>query len=210
MVMPARQLMQAVQAHRGVSQNRYQRQQRTGGRMSELQAKGCAAFRMASVSPMRSMAPRSERTQEWSAPASGTGADVRAKAVTIGAEDMPACITATSSGCGFRHQHCRSEPMRRWIRRWRTFYLVDVFVVRLLAPGRRCRSGTCLGAGLAMRQKQTEARAVEMTVMQRRMRDGRGRYRSLMREGRQRGDVSARHPVRCRQGAGWQFERLSG
>lgn len=46
-------------------------------------------------------------------------------------------------------------------------------MVRLPALAEDAGRARALGTGLAMRQKQTEAERVEMTVMQRRMQDGR-------------------------------------
>ena len=60
-----------------------------------------------------------------------------------------------------------------------------------------------LGTGLAMRQKQTEAERVEMTVMQRRMQDGRAAIEaSLSKAGSQ--DASLRATL---SGAGKRMEK---
>jgi methyl-accepting chemotaxis protein len=99
--------------------------------------------------------------------------DVQAKAVTIGAEES------------FRLHTAYIERVRDFITsiadrtnatldpELETFYLMDVFVVRLPALAEDAGRARALGAGQAMRQKQTEAERVEMTVMLRRMQDGR-------------------------------------
>ena len=171
MVMPARQLMQAVQAHRGVSQTVIGGNSALAGRMSELQAKVAAALRDGDAADVQHGAALGS-TQEWSR-LRQDWADVQAKAVTIGAEDS------------FRLHTDYIERVRDFITsiadrtnatldpELETFYLMDVFVVRLPALAEDAGRARALGTGLAMRQKQTEAERVEMTVMQRRMQDGR-------------------------------------
>jgi methyl-accepting chemotaxis protein len=71
MVMPARQLMQAVQAHRGVSQTVIGGNSALAGRLSELQAKVAAALKDGDAADART-AQRSARPRSGG-PASGLG-----------------------------------------------------------------------------------------------------------------------------------------
>ena len=171
MVMPARQLMQAVQAHRGVSQTVIGGNTALAGRLSELQAKVAAALKDGNAVDARYGAAlgtaevwRALR-QDWD--------EVQAKAVSLGAEES------------FRLHTAYIERVRDFITsiadrtnatldpELETFYLMDVFAVRLPTLAEDAGRARALGASQAMRQKQTEAERVEMTVMLRRMQDGR-------------------------------------
>ena len=171
MVMPARQLMQAVQAHRGVSQTVIGGNTALAGRLSELQAKVAAALKDGNAVDARYGAAlgtaevwRALR-QDWD--------EVQAKAVSLGAEES------------FRLHTAYIERVRDFITsiadrtnatldpELETFYLMDVFAVRLPTLAEDAGRARALGASQAMRQKQTEAERVEMTVMLRRMLDGR-------------------------------------
>ena len=171
MVMPARQLMQAVQAHRGVSQTVIGGNTALAGRLSELQAKVAAALKDGNAVDARYGAAlgtaevwRALR-QDWD--------EVQAKAVSLAAEES------------FRLHTAYIERVRDFITsiadrtnatldpELETFYLMDVFAVRLPTLAEDAGRARALGASQAMRQKQTEAERVEMTVMLRRMQDGR-------------------------------------
>ena len=129
MVMPARHLMQAVQAHRGVSQTVIGGNTALAGRLSELQAKVAAALKDGNAVDARYGAALGT-TEAWRALRQDWD-EVQTKAVTSGAEDS------------FRLHTAYIERVRDFITsisdrtnatldpELETFYLMDVFVGRL-------------------------------------------------------------------------------
>ena len=180
MVMPARQLMQAVQLHRGVAQAVVGGNAAQAARLAELQAQVGQALREGDAVDARDGAALGTAgvwkalREDWSA--------VQAKAVSVGADESFRLHTAyiervrdfiTSIA---DHSNAMLDPELE------TFYLMDVFVVRLPALIEDAGRLRAQGASQAARQGQSAAERIDMTVMLRRLQDARTAIETALRK----------------------------
>ena len=171
MVMPARHLMQAVQTHRGVAQTVIGGNGALAGRLAELQAKVAAALKEGDAVEARDGAALGT-AGAWKGLREDWGT-VQARAVSAGAEESFRLHTAYIERVRdfivsiADHSNATLDPELE------TFYLMDVFVVRLPALLEDAGRLRALGAAQAMRQTQTAAEGIDMTVMLRRLQDAR-------------------------------------
>ena len=179
-VMPARQLMQAVQAHRGVSQVVIGGNTAQASRLGELRVKVDAALKAgdainAQIGEGLGSAP------EWQAIRNGWDA-VQSRAVTVSAPEsfrihseyivlVRDFITSVAD-----KTNATLDPELE------TYYLMDIFLARLPALAEDAGRGRALGSGQASRQKLTEAERIEMSVLVRRMTDGRSAVEAAVRK----------------------------
>jgi methyl-accepting chemotaxis protein len=171
MVTPARQLMQAVQAHRGVSQSIIGGDGSIAPRLGELRAQVEQAIKAGDVANER-LGLALSTASAWTAVRQGW-AELQVKAVSVGAAEsfrlhseyiasVRAFIALVAD-----NSNATLDPELE------TYYLMDIFVSRLPDLTEDAGRARALGTGLASRRQSTENERVDMHVLLRRLADGR-------------------------------------
>jgi methyl-accepting chemotaxis protein len=171
MVTPARQLMQAVQAHRGVSQSVIGGDGSIAPRLGELRAQVEQAIKAGDVANER-LGLALSTASAWTAVRQGW-AELQVKAVSVGAAEsfrlhseyiasVRAFIALVAD-----NSNATLDPELE------TYYLMDIFVSRLPDLTEDAGRARALGTGLASRRQSTENERVDMHVLLRRLADGR-------------------------------------
>ncbi len=171
MVMPARQLMQAVQAHRGVAQSVIGGDNSLAPKLGDLRTQVEQAIKAGDAVNER-LGSALATASAWTAVRQGW-ADLQVKAVTVSAAES------------FRLHSAYIEGVRAFIAlvadntnatldpELETYYLMDLFVSRLPDLTEDAGRARALGTGLAFRRQSTESERIDMHVLLRRMTDGR-------------------------------------
>ncbi|MBS0347136.1 MAG: HAMP domain-containing protein, partial [Proteobacteria bacterium] len=171
LVMPARHLMQALQTHRGVAQGMIGGNTSLAGKLAELRAEADKAIAEGDAASAR-FGEGLGVSADWAALRQGWG-EVQAKAVSV------------SSAESFKLHTDYIARVRNFITlvadktnatldpELETYYLMDLFTVRLPALAEDAGRARALGTALAIRQHSTEAERIDMNVFMRRLADGR-------------------------------------
>ncbi|WP_346286532.1 methyl-accepting chemotaxis protein [Zoogloea sp.] len=171
LIAPARDLMQAVQGHRGVAQNVIGGNAAFAARFDELRARAEKALG-AGDAVNREQGESLGTAAAWAAIRQGW-ADVQARAVTLSAadslrlhNDYIAKIQEYITGVADKTNATLDPELE-------TYYLMDLFVARLPALTEDAGQLRALGSGLAARHQSVEAERVAMHVLLSRMNEGR-------------------------------------
>uniref|UniRef100_UPI0035B1D598 HAMP domain-containing protein n=1 Tax=Zoogloea sp. TaxID=49181 RepID=UPI0035B1D598 len=172
LVMPARHLMQAAQAHRGVSQTVIGGNNALAGRLDELRAAAVAALKAGDEVDARFGGALGTQ-KEWQG-IRNDWAGIQAKSVSVDATESFRLHSQYIARVRDFITHVADATNATLDPELETYYLMDVFTIRL--PGLAEDAGLmrALGAGLATRQKVTDAERVEIGVLVHRIADGRG------------------------------------
>jgi methyl-accepting chemotaxis protein len=171
LVMPARHLMQALQAHRGVAQGLIGGNTALVGKLAELRAQADKAIAEGDAATAR-FGESLGVASEWGALRQGWS-EVQAKAVSLsGPESFKLHTDYIARVRGFitlvaDKTNATLDPELE------TYYLMDLFTVRLPALAEDAGRARALGTALAIRQHSTEAERIDMNVFMRRLADGR-------------------------------------
>ena len=172
LVMPARQLLQAAQAHRGVSQAVIGGNTAQAGRLTELEAKVDAALKAGDAAGAEQRAAELATDATWRGLAKDW-ADVKARAVTVSGPES------------FRLHTEYINRVRDYITRvadatnatldpeLETYYLMDMFTARLPGLAEDAGATRAIGTGIASRQKIVEGERVDLGVLMQRIADAR-------------------------------------
>uniref|UniRef100_UPI0035AF3352 HAMP domain-containing protein n=1 Tax=Zoogloea sp. TaxID=49181 RepID=UPI0035AF3352 len=171
LVMPARELLQAAQAHRGVSQSVIGGNASLTARLNELGGKIDAALKAGEAAnaefgkELETAAVWSGLRRDW--------ADVKARAVSLSGPESFRLHTEYLTRVREYITHVADSTNATLDPELETYYLMDIFTGRL--PGLAEESGTVrgLGAGIAARQKLTDAERVDLSVLLQRIADSR-------------------------------------
>ncbi|MBS0356287.1 MAG: HAMP domain-containing protein, partial [Proteobacteria bacterium] len=171
LVMPARHLMQALQAHRGVAQGLIGGNTALAGKLAELKADADKAIAEGDAATARHGESLGV-VAEWAALRQGWS-EVQAKAVNVsGAESFKLHTEYIARIRSFINlvadkSNATLDPELE------TYYLMDMFAVSLPALAEDAGRARALGTALAIRQHSTEVERIDMNVFMRRLGDRR-------------------------------------
>ena len=170
-VMPARQLMQAVQAHRGVAQTVIGGNSALSGRLAELREQVAAALKAGDEIDAREGAFVGT-SRDWQVVRQGWDA-VQARALSVSGPEsfrLHSEYIATVRDFITRTADLTNATLDPELE---TYYLMDLFTSRIPNIAEDAGRARALGTGLAVRQVSTEAERIDLTVLLRRVADGR-------------------------------------
>ena len=171
LVTPARELLQSVQAHRGVSQVVIGGNGAQAGRLTELESRIEAALKAGDVvSADDVIGPEAEASwrdlqKDWS--------DVKARAVTVSGPESFRLHTAYITRVRDFITHVADVTNATLDPELETYYLMDMFTTRLPALAEDAGATRAIGTGIATRQKIVESERVDLGVLTQRITDGR-------------------------------------
>jgi methyl-accepting chemotaxis protein len=171
LVMPARQLMQAVQAHRGVSQTVIGGNAALSGRLAELREQASAAIK-AGDAVDAALGELVGTSREWLAVRQGWEA-VQAKALSVSGPESFRLHSEYIATVSDFITHTADLTNATLDPELETYYLMDLFTTRMPRLAEDAGRARVLGTGLAVRQVSTEAERIDMNVLLRRVADGR-------------------------------------
>ncbi|WP_374494232.1 methyl-accepting chemotaxis protein [Zoogloea sp.] len=171
LVMPARNLMQAVQAHRGISVNVIGGDTSLAPKLAEMKTKAEQAIKAG------------DATNELLGASLGT--DAAWVSIRQGWQELQARALNVEAAESFRLHSDYIAKVKAFITQvadntnatldpeLETYYLMDLFVTRLPELAEDAGRLRALGTGLAFRRQSTEAERIEAHVLMRRLADGR-------------------------------------
>ena len=171
LALPARQLMQAAQAHRGVSQAVIGGNAAMASRLSELRDKVNAALKDGDAMNARFGAELG-LSDEWQAIRNGWDA-IQSRAVTVSGPESFRLHSEYIARIRDFIGHVADQTNATLDPELETYYLMDIFADRLPGLSEDAGRARALGTVQASRQKQTEAERIEISVLMQRMADGR-------------------------------------
>ena len=171
LALPARQLMQAAQAHRGVSQAVIGGNAAMASRLSELRDKVNAALKDGDAMNARFGAELG-LSDEWQAIRNGWDA-IQSRAVTVSGPESFRLHSEYIARIRDFIGHVADQTNATLDPELETYYLMDIFADHLPGLSEDAGRARALGTVQASRQKQTEAERIEISVLMQRMADGR-------------------------------------
>ena len=171
LVMPARHLMQAIQAHRGLAQNIIGGNTALTGKLNELRAAAEKALEEGDAASAR-YGESVGVVADWAA-IRRAWSDVQTKAVSVGGPESFKLHTEYIAKIKEFITLVADKTNATLDPELETYYLMDLFTVRLPALAEDAGRARALGTALAVRQHSTEAERIDMNVFLRRLADGR-------------------------------------
>lgn len=171
LVMPARHLMQALQAHRGVAQGLIGGNTALVGKLAELKADADKAIAEGDAATARHGESLGVAA-EWAALRQGWS-EVQAKAVNVSGVESFKLHTEYIARIRSFINLVADKSNATLDPELETYYLMDMFTVSLPALAEDAGRARALGTALAIRQHSTEVERIDMNVFMRRLGDRR-------------------------------------
>ncbi len=180
LVMPARQLLQAAQAHRGVAQAVIGGNAAQAGRLADLASRIETALKAGDVASADENAEVGTGAT-WRTLSKDWG-DVKARAVTVSGPESFRLHTDYINRVRDYITHVADATNATLDPELETYYLMDMFTARLPGLAEDAGSTRAIGTGIASRQKIIESERVSLGVLMQRVADGRGAVEAAVKK----------------------------